>query len=232
MRLRPLPVSNGIGLILAGLLILAPAVEGATVILQAESVTTDMGTEPSIDGSGVFNLIDQSGLSVGYTSGVDNFDAYLAGSPEHNNSTSTVWQSDSVQTGNVDFDLGGIFLVEEIAFWNIPFNGSAVTQVQLFASNDPTFENAIDLGVFMIPYEEGPSSLPAELLDIADTSAQFVRIEVQENFDDAPRSGFAEVAFGVVPEPSASLLACTALVVLAALRRVGAGNRFAELRLR
>jgi len=55
----------------------------AGVILQAASASTDMGT---LAGS-PDNVRNQSGLSAGYTSGVTDFDAYLAGNPTHDSSS-------------------------------------------------------------------------------------------------------------------------------------------------
>jgi hypothetical protein len=60
------------------LLALAPASRAGTM-LDPTSVSTNMGSLGS--GHGPVNAINQSGLSAGYTSGVADFDTYLAANP-------------------------------------------------------------------------------------------------------------------------------------------------------
>jgi hypothetical protein len=78
-------------------------------ILQAVGITTAMGNS----GGAPSHVIDQSGLSAAYTSGVTDFDIYLASNSTHNtNLAINLWRSDfGVPTGNVDFDLGGTFTI-------------------------------------------------------------------------------------------------------------------------
>lgn len=68
--------------ILRALLILGalPAAAQAGTILQAAGVGTNLTTHAGSPN----NVINQSGLSTGYTSGLTDFDAYIAGSPAHN----------------------------------------------------------------------------------------------------------------------------------------------------
>ena len=89
----------------------------AGVILQATDATTDMGFG---NFGSLNNIRNQSGLSTGYTSGVTDFDTYIAGNPTHNGGgTSTIWDSNNyTTTGHIDFDLGGSFSIESFALWN------------------------------------------------------------------------------------------------------------------
>src|SRR5262245_6199090 len=103
-------------LALARALLCGPAPPArAGVILQPASVSTDMGT-----GLGSPNrVINQSGLSAGYTSGVTDFDTYIARKPTHNSSDGrNIWGSDFSNTGNFDFDLGGTYAIGAFALWN------------------------------------------------------------------------------------------------------------------
>lgn len=81
-------------------------------MLQPVGVTTNMGQTlgpPTL-------MIDQSGLSSSYTSGVTNFDTYLASNPTHNSTLTTGWESGfAITTGNVDFDLGSSVTVSRMA---------------------------------------------------------------------------------------------------------------------
>jgi hypothetical protein len=66
-------------------------------------------------------LVDQSGLSVGYSTG-DDLDAYLASNPIGSNGAGTWASTAGNPTGNMDFDLGGSFNVAEMVLWNFAPN--------------------------------------------------------------------------------------------------------------
>lgn len=69
-------------LLAAAALIAAPALAGPSVIIAPVSATIDAGGP----GFGSINdTLNQAGLAPGYTSGVTNFDAYIAGNPTHTN---------------------------------------------------------------------------------------------------------------------------------------------------
>ena len=68
------------------------------------------------------NLINQSGLSSGFTSGVTDFGTYIGSSPTHlgpGNSGSVGYASpNSITTGDIEFDLGGVFQITRMVLWN------------------------------------------------------------------------------------------------------------------
>jgi hypothetical protein len=207
------------------LLGLAPAAR-AGVILQPASASTNMGNFPNF--SPDFTR-DQSGLSAGYTSGVTDFDAYLASNPTHNSlSGLQAWFSATgTPTGNFDFALGGTFTIQSFALWNR--GGDSLFNVrgfELLADDNAAFTSPVSLGSFTANPNTGPGGavLP-EVFTFTPTSAAFVRLRITSNNGGA-NTGFGEAAFEVqsspaaVPEPaSLALLAAGGLGLLGYARR-------------
>lgn len=96
----------------------------AQTMFQPADVTTNMGQAPA--DVGIRNVIDGSGLSTPYTSGVTDLAFYNAPhaitSPLPNGSfKSTFWYSSLTRTtGLVTFDMGNGFnaSLSQLAFWN------------------------------------------------------------------------------------------------------------------
>ena len=95
----------------------------AGTVLQPTSVTTTMGSFSSAWVA--TKMIDKSGLSVGYTSNVTNFDTYIAGNPTHSHNAHQItptnaqaWASKNVLTGTITYNLGSLSVVESMALWN------------------------------------------------------------------------------------------------------------------
>src|SRR5689334_7995051 len=107
----------------------------AELILQPVSTSTNMGTFGT--GHAASNAINQGGLSASYTSQVTDFDTYLAGNPTHNTINNDWISSVGALTGHFDFDLGGSFVIQSMALWNLGGNnGSNLRSFNLLASND------------------------------------------------------------------------------------------------
>ncbi|MBJ7413077.1 MAG: PEP-CTERM sorting domain-containing protein [Phenylobacterium sp.] len=67
----------------------------------------------------VDRTIDQSGLSVGYTAGVTDFDAYLAQGVTHSGALNTEWQSNqSSRSASLVFDFGREVTLYKLALWD------------------------------------------------------------------------------------------------------------------
>jgi hypothetical protein len=136
----------------AGLLSLClVSVVSAAPMLNPVSASTDMGIFPSGSWS-PGKTINQVGLSAGYTGGTTDFDTYLASSPTHNmfvgGSNSWISASGTIP-GNFDFDLGGSFVIESMALWNIGDNEDInLRGFQLYASSDASFATSTLLGTF------------------------------------------------------------------------------------
>ena len=98
-------------------LMLVSSVATASVILSPTAVVGNtMGTA----GGTTTNIINQTGLSSGFVSGVTDFSTYLATNPIHaTNSATNGWAGNSGPVlGDLDFNLGGIFQLNSLALWS------------------------------------------------------------------------------------------------------------------
>ncbi|MEO0416922.1 MAG: PEP-CTERM sorting domain-containing protein, partial [Verrucomicrobiota bacterium] len=115
----------------------------AAVIIQPQSASTDLGVRDSFV---IDNAINQSGLSVGYISGVTDFDAYLAGDPEH--AAGESWIAADPAPGSITFDLGSVFNLDGMAMWG-PGTLLDVRNFELFASSTGDVDSFTSLGSFL-----------------------------------------------------------------------------------
>lgn len=201
----------------------------AGVILGPAAVSTTIANEP---GRTPDLVINQSGLSAGYTSLSTDFDAYIASNPEHNaNGTDKAWLStDSFTSGYLDFDLGGTYVVESMALWNI---GGGVKPnlktFELYASDDASFGTSTLLGSYSAQTGLGQTTAnPAEIFAFGPTSASFIRMVILTG-NGGVNVGFGEVAFEVssppaVPEPASLVLLASGLAGTLAARRKRRGS--------
>ena len=156
----------------------------SVVPARAGLILQPLGASASSQFGGVFgdptNAISQSGLSVGYTSLVTDFDTYVASNPTHAGSTAGfVWfaQHGAAFPITFDFDLGGTFLIESFAMWgdnqSLPTRQN-VNAFDLLADDNPTFSSATLLGSFNYTnVGTGP-----EVFTFASTSAAYVRMVI------------------------------------------------------
>ncbi len=208
------------------------ALVGATVLFAAQSqagfITSAQSVVSAPPAIGAFTFdrtIDQSGLSIGYVSGVTDFNTYVSSSPIHtrNNTLPNYAASFSLPPQNVDYDLGSTYGVQQLAFWNYPFQSSAgVTSFDVFTSSVSNFSSSFFAGSFL-PLDDGNSSTNAvQVFDIADSTARFVRLRVTGTAS-SNATGFSEIAFDTaapsnpVPAPAGLLLVGSGLPMLAGL---------------
>lgn len=189
----------------SGLFCMAAQSEAAT-ILQPAGASTNMGN--GIAALPVYT-IDQSGLSSGYTSLVTDFDTYIASNPLYSQSVpSSAWTSQFL-TGNFDFDLGGSFLIDRFALWNLGSDRVAsIVGFNLLADDNPAFSSPVNLGSFNADpgNQGGHASVSPKVVSFTPTMASHLRMQITSNFGNQFTTGFGEAAFAVVPEPSCALL--------------------------
>lgn len=193
---------------------------------SASASTVYTGTviaEAHFGGWTAAHLLDQSGLSAGYTNGFTNFETYVASGPTHiGTSTSTANGYFSPAAAQVDVDLGATLKLTKFALWN-DNDYQGVENFNLQIADNPGFVGAVSLGSFIASYGPLPTDygqpVPVQEFDLTDATGRYVRINF---FDDHFNSGVinvGEVIFGVgelstVPEPSALLLMCAGIAGL------------------
>ena len=85
------------------------------------------------------------GCTAGFTSGVTDFDTYIGTSPCHVINFNTEWFApDGTFTQNIDYDLGALYSVFRMAFWNEESWGTS--SVSVFSATDATFGATTLLG--------------------------------------------------------------------------------------
>ena len=207
----------------------------AAVIVQPSSASTAMlqshPLEQAIDQSG---LLDQPGTSpISYTSGVTDFDAFVA-SAFADNANANIFGSVSPLPGVLTFDLGSAWLVDRMALWGTYDGGDKdMKDFNLFADTDADFDNggttslgsftAIDVIYSFHPVARTPSQIFT--FTTGPISAQFIHIEALTNFTNPAADGLfvGEVAFSAVPEPATLSVLVPLLGGLALVRRRRAG---------
>lgn len=110
----------------AALSVLAAASgSSAGVIIQPKAVTVNIGGE--LLNFSATNMINQSGLSAKYKSGVTDFDTYVASNPIHSASAGEWLSNGPLNMARVTFDLGEVMEFNGAAIWNE--DASSVTSI-------------------------------------------------------------------------------------------------------
>lgn len=123
------------------------------------------------DSGDIANVSNQSGLSVGYVSGVTDIDTHIATHPS--NIEGNAWGGlRGPQLGYIDFDLGDIFAVESCALWtqNNP-NGIDAFNIWVDGVLAGNFNAAL----------VGTRAIPAQVFTFGPLTGQIVRLEVLSN---------------------------------------------------
>lgn len=171
---------------------------------------------------------NQAGLSAGYTSGVTDFNTYIASSPTH---TSTFggfeWFSNQgSSSASVTYNLGTVRSLDGMALWNEESSGIGL--LDLLVSTDGVTFSAL-LSALSPTDNTGIGSYGADVFGFGAVSAQFVRLDMSRCPQPATTIQFnacaiGEVAFraadgNAVPEPGALALVGLALAAAAVTRR-------------
>lgn len=166
-----------------------------------------------VSSNSIGNTIDQSGLSMGFTSGVTDFDAYIASNPTHTTTFAGFewFTPQDVLSATVDYDLGGVYNIDQMALWNEESSG--IGQFNILVSQDNV--NFTTIGSNLSPFDNPLADYLADVFDIQDSLARYVRLEVsgcpQPNPGTFPGCGIGEIAFATrddipsQPEPATIL---------------------------
>lgn len=156
----------------------------AAAILQPTSATTNMGSFNTFE---PVYAIDQSGLSVGYVSGVTDFDSYVASTNTVNGGSSfTTWFSAAGNTtGNFDFNLGSLLTIESFALWADPQSANqGVNSFNLLADDNAAFTSPTLLGNYSAVDGLGNANNFGQTFGFAPTTASHVRMQIREHVDN------------------------------------------------
>lgn len=147
--------------------------------------------------------------------------------PSSATSVGTSWQSNSI-TGTITFQFTSAnpVVLAGFRFWNLSGGGNTNTRglqnVWIEYNDGTTWKNLLSTSSSNpFKFAQGAASTanqgPSNDINFAEVFATQVRFNVQSNYGGS-RSGFAEIQFKTIPEPSASL-------ALLALGLVGIGLR-------
>lgn len=200
---------------LVALAALPGTVQAGVVVTPGAVIANDMGESGGLPAT---NLFDQADLSNTYLSGATDFDTFVATTTANN---TTRWQSGlNTPLGSMDFDLGQVTDLTGMVLWNDNSAGS-IFEFNLLGANSADFIGAVSLGSFTttingLPPNAGVEPVPAEVFDLTDVSARYVRLNVTSNIAGPVVSYIRELAFeaadaSAVDEPETLVLLVGAL---------------------
>ena len=189
----------------------------AGVVVSAQSAQIVTGA-PGV--GAISSTYDQYGLISDYTSGVTDFDTYIASNPLHAWDFSVVdmgttyyyeWFSNfGTTTATVSYDLGEVYQLHGMALWNEDGNG--IGKLNILGSLDGVTWTTLGSGLTPTNHTEG-QDYGADVFSWGTTEVRYVKLEASQ----CPSSGtwvgcsVGEVAFNATPVPEASSVAMAGL---------------------
>ena len=192
----------------------------AGVIVSAQSAQILSNSPGEGDISSTHDLY---GLLTDYTSGVDDFDDYIASNPQHVFEFSVKdggvfyyeWFTESgIDTAAVSYDLGSVQETLGMALWNEDANG--IGQLNILGSVDG--QSWVSLGSNLTPTDHPyRSDYSADVFSWTGTQARYIKLEMSmcpESEIGRTSCSIGEVAFNVTPVPEPSTIATLSLGLL------------------
>lgn len=178
---------------------LATTVNAGTIVSGGSVISSTMGEYP---GPYVYNqMLNQSGLSSNYVSGVTDFATFTGSGVSHNGGDSNSWlSSPGVYSGFVTFDLGSIFNIQRFVMWN---GTSGIDASPNGFSLETSMFSDFSVSSLVGNFIGHQSNYDATVYDLTDSTARYVRLTIDGNFGNSCCTGIGDLAFDVndVPEP-------------------------------
>lgn len=149
---------------------------------------------------------NQAGLASGYTSGVTDFDTYMATNPLHTYLFSGFeWFGNSgTNSASVTYNLGAVRTIDALALWNEESGGIGL--LSLYGSTDGVQFTLLAGGLTPTDHVP-PNSYGADVFTFGATNLQYLRMDMSncpQSAQSFPACSIGEVAFRggtAVPEP-------------------------------
>jgi len=208
---------------LLGSLLASPLMAQAGTIVAPASVSASI---PDRANYPIGNLINKSGISAGYISGVTDFDAFVATTKL---SVPPSFGGGWISTGgnsfpaSIDFVFATSLNLTRLVIWNdTSFNG--IGNFQVFSSSDALFTSLTSLGNFTATAQFVGTL--GQVFDFSDADTRFIRISGSPIFSTSGVLSIGEFAFESSPAAPAPVpLPATALLLVAALGGLGLASR-------